>query len=146
MVELINSGLQLCFSDAFFFQFFFKATLLQQVSDLLENIDQNLKSGNDIVGELEDSIKPIEKELSELQEKIENMKHLERITQELQEAKKKLAWSWVYTVKSELQKQGAKVEKLKGRIPVVQAKIDGKTVRTFCIAHLYINISSHIAL
>lgn len=110
-------------------QFFFKATLLQQVNDLLENIDQHLNSANGIISELEDSVKPIEKELNELQEKIDNMKHVEKITQELQELKKKLAWSWVYKVDSDLQKQAASVEKLKDRIPVVQAKIDGKMVR-----------------
>lgn len=109
-------------------QFFFKATLLQQLNDLLEKIDQNLNSANATVCELEDSIKPIEKELNELQEKIDNVKHVERITQELQSLKKKLAWSWVYKVDRDLQEQGASFKKLKDRIPVIQAKIDDKMV------------------
>ncbi|EXC13936.1 hypothetical protein L484_006634 [Morus notabilis] len=104
----------------------FKATLLQQVNDLLENIDLRLKTADGIVCELEDSVKPIEKELSELQEKIDSMKHVERITQDLQELKKKLAWSWVYKVDRDLQEKLGNVEKLKGRIPTVQAKIDSK--------------------
>ncbi|PON53147.1 Structural maintenance of chromosomes protein [Trema orientale] len=119
--EFLHSG-----NDRDKFKFFFKATLLQQVNDLLENIDQILKSANGTVCELEDSVKPIEKELNELQEKIDNMKHVERITQELQELKKKLAWSWVYKVDSDLEKQGASIEKLKDRIPVVQSRIDHK--------------------
>ena len=120
-----------CLTLTLLFQFFFKATLLQHVSDLLENIDINLKSANDIVCELEDSVKPIEKELSELQEKIDNMKHVERITRDLQDLKKKLAWSWVYTVDRDIQKQAADIEKRKSRIPKIQDKIDGKLVRTF---------------
>lgn len=74
-------------------------------------------------------MKPIEKELSELQEKIDSMKHVERITQDLQELKKKLAWSWVYKVDGELQEKLGGMERMKDRIPIVQAKIDSKKVR-----------------
>lgn len=94
----------------------------------MENIDLRLKTADGIVCELEDSVKPIENELSELQEKIDSMKHVERITQDLQELKKKLAWSWVYKVDRDLQEKLGNVEKLKGRIPTVQAKIDSKKV------------------
>lgn len=76
-------------------------------------------------------MKPIEKELSELQEKIDNMKHVERITRDLQDLKKKLAWSWVYTVDRDIQKQAADIEKRRSRIPKIQDKIDSKLVRTF---------------
>ena len=74
-------------------------------------------------------MKPIEKELSELQEKIDSMKHVERITQDLQELKKKLAWSWVYKVDGELLEKLGGMERMKDRIPIVQAKIDSKKVR-----------------
>ncbi|XP_062092192.1 structural maintenance of chromosomes protein 6A [Humulus lupulus] len=119
--EFLHSG-----NDKDKFKFFFKATLLQQVYDLLENIDQLLKSANGIVCELEDSVKPIEKELNELRENINNMEHVERISQELQELKKKLAWSWVYKVDRDLQEQRVIIDKQKGRIPVIQSKIDRK--------------------
>lgn len=119
--EFLHSG-----NDRDKFKFYFKATLLQQVNDLLESIDHRLKTADGIVCELEDSLKPIEKELSELQEKIESMKHVERITQDLQELKKKLAWSWVYKVDGELQEKLGGMERMKDRIPIVQAKIDSK--------------------
>lgn len=109
-------------------QFFYKATLLQQVNDLLESIDQHLKSADGIICELEASIRPKEKELLELQEKIKNMEHVEEITQQVQQLKKKLAWSWVYDVEKQLQEQSFKIEKLKDRIPTCQSKINSQTV------------------
>jgi predicted RNase H-like nuclease (RuvC/YqgF family) len=105
-------------------QFFFKATLLQQVNDLLQNIYEHLKSANALVHELEESIKPMQKELDELQGKIKNMEHVEEISQKVQQLKKKLAWSWVYDVDKQLAEQSAKIGILKDRIPACQAKID----------------------
>jgi len=99
-------------------QFFFKATLLQQVNDLLQNIYEHLKSANALVHELEESIKPMQKELDELQGKIKNMEHVEEISQKVQQLKKKLAWSWVYDVDKQLAEQSAKIGILKDRIPV----------------------------
>lgn len=109
-------------------QFFFKATLLQQVNDLLQSIYNHLNKGDALVLELEATIKPTEKELSELQRKIRNMEHVEEITQDLQRLKKKLAWSWVYDVDRQLKEQNLKIEKLKDRIPRCQAKIDSRHV------------------
>ncbi|XP_062153767.1 structural maintenance of chromosomes protein 6B-like isoform X1 [Alnus glutinosa] len=106
------------------FKFFFKATLLQQVNDLLQNIYEHLKSANALVHELEESIKPMQKELDELQGKIKNMEHVEEISQKVQQLKKQLAWSWVYDVDKQLAEQSAKIGILKDRIPACQAKID----------------------
>uniref|UniRef100_A0A803NTP0 RecF/RecN/SMC N-terminal domain-containing protein n=1 Tax=Cannabis sativa TaxID=3483 RepID=A0A803NTP0_CANSA len=117
--EFLHSG-----NDKDKFKFYFKATLLQRVHDLLEMIDQHLKSANGTVCELEDAVKPIEKELNELQEKINNMKHVERASLELRELKKKLAWSWVYKVDRDLQEQRVIIDKRKSHIPVIQSKID----------------------
>lgn len=117
--EFLHSG-----NDKDKFKFFFKATLLQQVNDLLVNIGTRLDSANTLVEELEKSIEPILKELNELQVKIRNMEHVEEISQQVQQLKKKLAWSWVYDVDRQLQEQGAKIEKLKDRIPTCQARID----------------------
>ncbi|XP_011027956.1 PREDICTED: structural maintenance of chromosomes protein 6B-like isoform X2 [Populus euphratica] len=111
------------------FKFFFKATLLQQVNDLLLSINEQLKSANALVDELEASIKPIEKELTELQGKIKNMEHLEEMSQQVQQLKKKLAWSWVYSVDKEIQEQMVKVGKLKERIPTCQARIDHELMK-----------------
>lgn len=115
-------------TNTVFVQFFFKATLLQQVNDLLVNIDGRLESANLLIEELEKSIEPIVKELNELQVKIRNMEHVEEISQQVQQFKKKLAWSWVYYVDQQLQDQSAKIEKLKDRIPTCQAKIDRQLV------------------
>jgi len=81
-----------------------------------------------IVDELENTIKPIEKEISELRGKIKNMEQVEEIAQRLQQLKKKLAWSWVYDVDRQLQEQTEKIVKLKERIPTCQAKIDWEMV------------------
>lgn len=119
--EFLHSG-----NDKDKFKFFFKATLLQQVNDLLQSIYNHLNKADALVLELEATIRPIEKELSELQGKIRNMEHVEEITQNLQRLKKKLAWSWVYDVDRQLKEQTLKIEKLKDRIPRCQAKIDSR--------------------
>lgn len=87
-----------------------------------------MKNATAIVDELENTIKPIEKEISELRGKIKNMEQVEEIAQKLQQLKKKLAWSWVYDVDRQLQEQTEKIVKLKERIPTCQAKIDWELV------------------
>ncbi|EFH70499.1 predicted protein, partial [Arabidopsis lyrata subsp. lyrata] len=88
--EFLHSG-----NDKDKFKFFYKATLLQQVDDLLQSIGIKLKSANALMDEMEKTIKPIEKEISELLEKIKNMEHVEEITQQVLHLKNKLAWSWL---------------------------------------------------
>ncbi|XP_023549942.1 structural maintenance of chromosomes protein 6B-like isoform X2 [Cucurbita pepo subsp. pepo] len=117
--EFLHSG-----NDKDKFKFFFKATLLQQVDDLLKNIFHQLRSANALVDDLESTIRPVEKELNELQGKIKNMEHVEEIYQQVQQLKKKLAWSWVYDVDKQLLEQSVKIGKLKDRIPICRAKID----------------------
>lgn len=110
-------------------QFFFKATLLQQVNDLLQSITENLSAATEVVEQLEKSIAPKVKELNELLEKIKNMEHVEEIAQDVQHLKKKLAWSWVYDVDRQIQEQNGKLEVLKERIPICQAKTEQYVVR-----------------
>ncbi|KAM7252281.1 hypothetical protein ACFE04_024164 [Oxalis oulophora] len=117
--EFLHSG-----NDKDKFKFFYKASLLQQVNDLLQSICEQLNCANAVVDELESSIRPIEKELKEIQEKIKNMEHVEQISQEVQLVKKKLAWSWVYDVDNQIQEQTALIEKLKERAPACQARIN----------------------
>ncbi|KAJ1288974.1 hypothetical protein BS78_02G129900 [Paspalum vaginatum] len=120
--EFLHSG-----NDKDKFKFFFKATLLQQVNDLLATIRSNLNTADSIVEELEMSIRPALKELDEIQEKIKNMEHIEEIAHEIEDLKKKLAWAWVYDVDKKIQEQAEKVEKLKERIPACQERIDRNT-------------------
>ncbi|KAK8483858.1 hypothetical protein V6N13_076774 [Hibiscus sabdariffa] len=117
--EFLHSG-----NDKDKFKFFFKATLLQQVDDLLQSILKQLKDAYALVDELENLIRPVQLELNDLQEKIENIRRVEQISQEVQLLRKKLAWSWVYDVDKQLQGQRKKIETLKNRIPTCQAKID----------------------
>lgn len=56
------------------------------------------------------------------------MEHVEQISLQIQQLKKKLAWSWVYDVDKQIQEQCSKIEKLKDRIPTCQAKIDEQLV------------------
>ncbi|KAL6639820.1 hypothetical protein ACP70R_022642 [Stipagrostis hirtigluma subsp. patula] len=117
--EFLHSG-----NDKDKFKFFFKATLLQHVNDLLGEIRVRLNSADALVEELEKTIRPALKELDEIREKIKNMEHIEEITHEIENLKKKLAWAWVYDVDKQIVEQTAKLEKLKERIPACQERID----------------------
>ncbi|KAK8956890.1 hypothetical protein KSP39_PZI000704 [Platanthera zijinensis] len=117
--EFLHSG-----NDKDKFKFFFKATLLQQVSELLEGIKSHLNASNAVLTELESSISPIVEELKELHEKIKNMEHVKEIAQDVQNLKRKLAWSWVYDVDRQIEEHNIKFEKLKDRVPTCQARID----------------------
>ncbi|XP_039809676.1 structural maintenance of chromosomes protein 6B-like isoform X4 [Panicum virgatum] len=109
------------------FNFFFKATLLQQVNDLLGSIRKNLNAADSIVEELERSIMPVLKELDDIQDKIKYMEHIEEIAHEIENLKKKLAWAWVYDVDKKIGEQTEKLEKLRERIPACQERIDRNT-------------------
>ncbi|KAG6382819.1 hypothetical protein SASPL_157470 [Salvia splendens] len=117
--EFLHSG-----NDKDKFKFYFKATLLQQVDDLLNGIGKQLQDANGLISHLEDSLRPAKKELDELQEKIKNMEVMEEMSQQVQLLRKKLAWSWVYDADRKLDEQHKLIEKLKGRIPSCQAMID----------------------
>uniref|UniRef100_M4EIS2 RecF/RecN/SMC N-terminal domain-containing protein n=1 Tax=Brassica campestris TaxID=3711 RepID=M4EIS2_BRACM len=104
----------------------FKATLLQQVDDLLLGVDTKLKAASSLMDELEETIKPVEKEITELLGKIKTMEKFEEIYQQVVLLKKKLAWSWVYDVDRELKEQSEKLVKLRERVPTCQDKIDQK--------------------
>ncbi|KAK1326454.1 hypothetical protein QJS10_CPA01g02770 [Acorus calamus] len=122
--EFLHSG-----NDKEKFKFFFKATLLQQVSELLQNIRSQLDAANAMVVELESTIRPVQKELNELLMKIKSMEHVEEMTQQVQKLKKKLAWAWVYEVDQQMQEETAKLEIFKGRIPTCQARIERQQVK-----------------
>uniref|UniRef100_A0A8R7QNG4 Uncharacterized protein n=2 Tax=Triticum urartu TaxID=4572 RepID=A0A8R7QNG4_TRIUA len=121
--EFLHSG-----NDKDKFKFFFKATLLQRLKELLETIRDQVHKEDSDVQELEKSIKPVMRELDELREKIKNMEHIEEIAHEIDNLKKKLAWSWVYEVDQQIEEQTVKLQKLKGRAPACQERIDRNTV------------------
>ncbi|KAF6175414.1 hypothetical protein GIB67_036505, partial [Kingdonia uniflora] len=117
--EFLHSG-----NDRDKFKFFFKATLLQQVNDLLQETRGKIDDAKAQVVELVSSIRPILKELKELQGKIKSLEHVEENKQQIRQLSKKLAWSFVYDVDNEIQDQAAKIEKLKERIPTCQERIN----------------------
>lgn len=80
------------------------------------------------VSELEKSVSPKVKELNELQDTIKNMEHVEEIAQQVQQLRKKLAWSLVYDVDRQQQDQTEKLKKLRDRIPMCEAKIEAQKV------------------
>lgn len=101
-----------------------------------------MEKANVVVDHLEGSIRPIERELHELQEKIRNLEHIEEISQQAKQLKKKLAWSWVYDVDRQLQQKNVHIGKLKDRIPLCQAKIDQFRVS---ISSWLLNFSMNLA-
>ncbi|EOA19857.1 hypothetical protein CARUB_v10000108mg [Capsella rubella] len=138
--EFLHSG-----NDKDKFMYFYKATLLQQVDDLLQSIDTKLKSANALLDEMEKTIKPKEEEISELLRKIKNMEQVEEITQQLLHLKKKLAWSWVYDVDRQLNDQTEKIVKLKERVPTCQNKIDRKLGEVESLRLSLTEKKSHVA-
>ncbi|KAL2920477.1 Structural maintenance of chromosomes protein 6B [Bienertia sinuspersici] len=124
------------------FKFFFKATLLQQVDDLLHSIEQHLEIANELVQELERSIEPVVRELNELQEKIKNTEHVEELSERVKQMKFKLAWSWVYNVDKEVLKQSTVVEKMKSRLPACQAEVDLRLEKIEGLRKIYAEMRS----
>ncbi|XP_068650718.1 structural maintenance of chromosomes protein 6B-like [Aristolochia californica] len=138
--DFLHSG-----NDKEKFKFFFKATFLQQVDELLQNIKDQLDAANAMLDELESSIRPIMKELKELQLKIKSMEQMEEISQKIQLLRKKLAWSWVYDVDKEIKEQGDRVQKLKDRIPACQKKIDRLLAKVEALKNQLLERKSQIA-
>ncbi|GFQ04708.1 structural maintenance of chromosomes protein 6b [Phtheirospermum japonicum] len=107
------------------FKFFFKATLLQQVDDLLKGIEKQVNDATALVIHLEESLRPILKEIDDLQRKIKSMEVVEEIAQQVQLLRQKLAWSMVYGEERQLEKKHKLIERIKGKIiPKVEAQID----------------------
>ncbi|GER35076.1 structural maintenance of chromosomes family protein [Striga asiatica] len=104
----------------------FKATLLQQVDDLLKGIEKQVNEAKAMVMHLEESLRPILKEIDELQEKIKSMEFVEEMSQQLQLLRMKLAWSHVYKVEKSLEKKRKMIEDQNRNISNLQAQIDLK--------------------
>ncbi|KAL9237139.1 hypothetical protein vseg_011725 [Gypsophila vaccaria] len=124
------------------FKFFFKATLLQQVDELLNKIEEFLEIAHGYVQELEKSIEPVVKELNELQEKIKNMEHVEELSERVKEMKFKLAWSWVYNVDRDIQKQTEVIEKRKSNICTCESEINQRLEKIEGLRSSYANMKS----
>ncbi|XP_074291145.1 structural maintenance of chromosomes protein 6B-like isoform X2 [Silene latifolia] len=124
------------------FKFFFKATLLQQVDELLNKIEDFLETAHGFVLELEKSIEPVVKELTELQEKIKNMEHIEELAERIKEMKFKLAWSWVYNVDRDMIKQRSIIDKRKSHISTCEAEINQRLEKIEGLRSSYANMKN----
>ena len=106
------------------FKFFYKATLLQQVEEVLNGIQQNLNSANGVIEGIQEEMKPFLDEMKELEDQIKNAQHIDQLVQRKAAMTKKLAWAWVYSTE---RKFGAPQEKLdlwRSRERRCQDKID----------------------
>lgn len=106
------------------FKFFFRATLLQQVLDLLNGIKNNIESAGAIIGEMEQELRPSLEELKQLEEKLKSVENVEQMTQKLGLLRKLAAWSEVNDVDQQLQEARVKLEKYRSRIPACEERIN----------------------
>lgn len=98
------------------------------MDDLLKGIDAQLSDAAAQVNHLEESLRPVLKELDELHENIKSMEVVEEISLKIQLVRRKLAWAWVYDVERKLDEKSKEIEKLKGRIPRCKIRIDEQHV------------------
>ncbi|KAJ4951211.1 hypothetical protein NE237_028043 [Protea cynaroides] len=91
--EFLHSG-----NDKEKFKFFYKATLLEQLNNRLQDLKFALDYGNECVNKMEDSVRPILNEVNELDEKIKKGEHIEETSQQFDQLNKMLAWLCVYEV------------------------------------------------
>uniref|UniRef100_A0A803N9M3 Uncharacterized protein n=1 Tax=Chenopodium quinoa TaxID=63459 RepID=A0A803N9M3_CHEQI len=93
----------------------FKATLLQQVDDLLQEIERTLKTANELVQELEISIEPVVRELNELQAKIKTLSVLKNC--QIEQTKSRMELKQEYErIMFDVQKKTKHVKSLKQQI------------------------------
>jgi len=106
------------------FRFFFKATLLQQVADLLKNIGDSLTSANGVIEEIKEEMRPYLEEFKLLEDQIKSVQQIELLVQEAAAVKKKLAWSWVEETRKNLEKEQQALETVRGYRTRCQERID----------------------
>eukprot|EP00249_Psilotum_nudum_P022184 c28410_g1_i1 orf=301-3471(+) len=105
------------------FKFFFRATLLQQVKDLLSNIDSNIEAAEAIVGEMEQELQPLVEGIKHLEEKLKVVEHYEEMKQQFDVLRRMLPWSEVYDVDRKLNPELAKLQKCQNRKPTCEDRI-----------------------
>lgn len=106
------------------FKFFFKATLLQQVADLLKSIGDSLTSANGVIEEIKEEMQPYLDEFKLLEDQIKSVQQIELLVHEAAAVKKKLAWAWVEETNKKLRKEEEQLEFYESRRSKCQEKID----------------------
>ncbi|EFJ27923.1 hypothetical protein SELMODRAFT_60332, partial [Selaginella moellendorffii] len=117
--EFLHSG-----NDKEKFKFFYKATLLQHVSELLDANIGNIESCKVYLKANEETFRPYEQKLNKLDLEIRRAEKVDEMAQEVTNLRKKLAWSQVYDIDRKIEKAAGCAEKLRERIPVCQERID----------------------
>ncbi|KAG0605052.1 hypothetical protein M758_9G027800 [Ceratodon purpureus] len=105
------------------FKFFFKATLLQQVEEVLNGIKQNLESARSVIEEINEEMRPFMEELTSLEDQIKNAQFIDQLIQRKAAATKKLAWAWVYQTEKKLEADQPVLDKWRARERRCQDKI-----------------------
>lgn len=106
------------------FKFFFRATLLQQVLDLLKGIQSNVEGAGAIIDEIEQELRPHLEDLKLLQEKLKIVENVEQMAHDLGILRRMAAWSEVNDVEKQLQEENVKLETYRTRIPRCEERIN----------------------
>lgn len=107
------------------YNFFFKSTLLQQVSDVLSQISDKLEAVNESVRELGKALEPQHAALAELNARIDKRAELDGLSARITQVQETLAWAWVHDAKKKFNDQLENLEKFRARVSVCQEKIAG---------------------
>ncbi|KAI5060286.1 hypothetical protein GOP47_0024706 [Adiantum capillus-veneris] len=106
------------------FKFFYRATLLQQVFDLLKGIQQNIDAAGGYVDEMEQEMRPVLEQLKQLHEKMKSVESMEQMGQNLVTLRKLAAWSEANEEERRYQEGLQKLEKYSARKPACEEKIN----------------------
>lgn len=105
------------------FKFFYRATLLQQVLELLKGIQQNIEAAGGYIGEMEQEMRPSVEQLKLLHEKLRSVENMEHMNQELVILRKLAAWSEANEEERKYKEGLTKLEKYNSRKPACEEKI-----------------------
>ncbi|CAM6106305.1 unnamed protein product [Calypogeia fissa] len=117
--EFLHGG-----SDKEKFKFFFKATLLQHVSELLTEWEGKLSTAEVIVNDLFAELQPSKDELKQIEEQLKSLEQVEVLRAEIENLEKIYVWAFVKESEAELAGAENTLHDLANRNPVCQRKID----------------------
>ncbi|KAH7441772.1 hypothetical protein KP509_03G053800 [Ceratopteris richardii] len=105
------------------FKFFYRATLLQQVFELLNGIQQNIEAAGSFIQEMEQELQPAMDQLKVLHGKMKSVESIEHMSQRLVTLRKLAAWSEAKQEEKRYQEGLQKLEKYSARKPACEQKI-----------------------
>lgn len=124
-------------------QFFFKATLLQNFSELLTRWEEDLTSLDNIVEGLFADLLPHKMELRQIEEQLKTFEAVEFLRSEIDKLQKIYAWTTVKDAKVALAEAEKSLEERRSRIPKCQKRIDDAQVMAPLVSQLNGLVSGH---